>query len=304
MKILACIVTYNGADCIRETLSAILAQSRKPDKILVLDNGSSDQTVALVRQYHSPEVETHVFSENRGVASAYNYALEYARQDGFTGLWLFDQDTVSEMSCLAVLVSAAMQLQNQNVKIAALFPVHRLHLFPETILFPNLWKGRRLINSEPFAEGETIREVHTSMTSGTLYMVSLIETSEWFRDDFFIDYVDHEFHLRLRKRGYRVYWVKGAQVSHSLGQAAKVQGHEVVIWHSPHRYYYIGRNMTWCYKREGGWKAVVSLLADAWQQYLHLKAAGIENSGSMRREYISGVLDGLLNRFQNPINPD
>lgn len=304
LKILACIVTYNGADCIRETLSAILAQSRKPDKILILDNGSSDNTVALVRQFHSPAVETHVFSENRGVATAYNYALEYARHDGFSGLWLFDQDTLCEINCLGVLESAAMQFQTQNVKIAALFPVHRLHLFPETILFPNLWNGKRLTNSEPLKEGEPIREVHTSMTSGTLYIVTLIETNEWFREDFFIDFVDHEFHLRLRKKGYRFYWVQGAQVSHSLGQAAEVQGYGVVIWHSPNRYYYMGRNMTWCYKHEGGWKAVVSLLSDAREKYGQLKAAGIENTGLMRRRFFSGVLDGLLNRFRNPINPD
>jgi rhamnosyltransferase len=304
LRILACIITYNGADVIRETLAAILLQSRPPDRILILDNASADNTLELVAEINSPDIESIVFSENKGVAHAYNYALGYARHHGFTGLWLFDQDTLCEKKCLEVLDKAAKSLLDNNEKSGALFPVHTLRRFPDTILFPNLWDGKRLISCKPFSEDESIREVHTSMTSGTLYFVDHLGTNELFREDFFIDFVDHEYHLRLRKKGYRFFWISDAHVSHSLGNAIEVPGYGVVIWHRPHRYYFMGRNMAWFFKREGGWISVLALLSNAQWQYRLLKAAGIKDCGLMRKNFYCGVLDGLLNRFKTPINPD
>ena len=42
--------TYNGARFIGEQLSSILAQSRLPDEIVVSDDGSRDDTLAIVER--------------------------------------------------------------------------------------------------------------------------------------------------------------------------------------------------------------------------------------------------------------
>lgn len=50
-KILAAIVTFNGAETIRETLSAInKEQHRPPDAFLIIDNASKDETVGIIRE--------------------------------------------------------------------------------------------------------------------------------------------------------------------------------------------------------------------------------------------------------------
>ena len=49
MRVIAVVVTYNRRDLLLESLAAVLAQTRAPDKVIVVDNASEDGTAAAVR---------------------------------------------------------------------------------------------------------------------------------------------------------------------------------------------------------------------------------------------------------------
>lgn len=51
MKTSVIIATYNGARFIEEQLNSILAQTQLPDEVVISDDGSTDGTVDIVRQY-------------------------------------------------------------------------------------------------------------------------------------------------------------------------------------------------------------------------------------------------------------
>jgi len=53
MKIGALIPAYNCQATIRETLDSVLAQTRPPDEILVMDDGSTDQAPEILESYKS-----------------------------------------------------------------------------------------------------------------------------------------------------------------------------------------------------------------------------------------------------------
>lgn len=57
MRISVAMCTYNGADFLPAQLESILTQSRKPDQIVVCDDGSSDETRAVLQKFekHSPD---------------------------------------------------------------------------------------------------------------------------------------------------------------------------------------------------------------------------------------------------------
>ena len=66
------------------------------------------------------------------------------------------------------------------------------------------------------------------------------------RADFFIDFVDFEYCLRARSRGYQIAVVNGCKLEHEIGKARKVQipgFHGLWPDHAPWREYYISRNM-------------------------------------------------------------
>ena len=79
MKISVVIPTYNSAAVIRMTLDSVLRQTVKPHEILVLDDGSTDDTVAILNSY-APTVSV-LRRSNRGVAAARNELSRLATGD-------------------------------------------------------------------------------------------------------------------------------------------------------------------------------------------------------------------------------
>jgi glycosyltransferase involved in cell wall biosynthesis len=79
MKISVLIPAYNASRTIRATVESVLGQSVPPDEILVMDDGSTDDTGSILQSY-SPRVTT-LQQANGGVASARNELVARARGD-------------------------------------------------------------------------------------------------------------------------------------------------------------------------------------------------------------------------------
>jgi glycosyltransferase involved in cell wall biosynthesis len=74
----AVIPTYNRAEFLPEAIASILSQTRPVDEIIVIDDGSSDDTEAVLARY--PEVRL-IRQENQGAAAARNRGIEAARSE-------------------------------------------------------------------------------------------------------------------------------------------------------------------------------------------------------------------------------
>lgn len=79
MKISVLIPAYNASRTIQATLDSVLRQARPADEILVIDDGSTDDTLAILKSY-SPRV-TAFRQENRGVAATRNALCARATGD-------------------------------------------------------------------------------------------------------------------------------------------------------------------------------------------------------------------------------
>lgn len=67
------IPAYNIAEYVGRAIESVLAQTRKPDEIIVVDDGSTDGTAEVVRKY-VPKVK-YVHQDNRGLAGARNTGI-------------------------------------------------------------------------------------------------------------------------------------------------------------------------------------------------------------------------------------
>jgi glycosyltransferase involved in cell wall biosynthesis len=74
------IPAYNAAPWIADCLASALAQTWKPAEIIVIDDGSRDDTLALARSHESLGVRV-VAQSNAGAAAARNHALRLASGD-------------------------------------------------------------------------------------------------------------------------------------------------------------------------------------------------------------------------------
>ena len=71
------IPTYNLAHYIVETLESVLKQTYQPMEIIIIDDGSQDNTEDILAPYMDKIV--YVYQENRGISRTYNRGIEMAK---------------------------------------------------------------------------------------------------------------------------------------------------------------------------------------------------------------------------------
>lgn len=79
-KVSILIPAYNAELWIRETITSALSQTWPNCEVIIVDDGSSDNTFEIARQYQSETVKV-ITQENKGASSARNKALSLAQGD-------------------------------------------------------------------------------------------------------------------------------------------------------------------------------------------------------------------------------
>ncbi|MBZ5706573.1 MAG: oligosaccharide flippase family protein [Acidobacteriia bacterium] len=74
------IPAFNSQEWIADTLRSAIAQTYEPKEIIVVDDGSTDQTLTIARRFESESVRV-VTQKNQGAAAARNKALSLSRGD-------------------------------------------------------------------------------------------------------------------------------------------------------------------------------------------------------------------------------
>ncbi len=100
-RVAALAPTYNRAAMLTECINSLLAQTRPLDEIIVIDDGSTDDTPALLTRY-APPVRV-LRQDNAGKAAALNHGLSVCRADY---VWICDDDDIAAPGACAALLAA------------------------------------------------------------------------------------------------------------------------------------------------------------------------------------------------------
>ncbi|MFK5894412.1 MAG: PIG-L family deacetylase, partial [Pseudomonadota bacterium] len=98
------IVSFNAGAFIARCLDAILAQTHRPEKVIVADNNSSDNTLEQIKDAY-PWVEILAFKDNFGFAKANNIAVQHCQD--ITWVALLNPDAFAEPQWLEQLLKAS-----------------------------------------------------------------------------------------------------------------------------------------------------------------------------------------------------
>ena len=90
-KISVCIATYNGDKWIQEQLDSILIQLSPNDEIIIIDDGSKDETCSIISAYKDGRIRLFENSINSGVDCSFEEAISRANGDV---IFLSDQDDI------------------------------------------------------------------------------------------------------------------------------------------------------------------------------------------------------------------
>ena len=243
LSIASVTVTFNGAHILRQHLHSLKNQSRPLDEIVVVDNASTDETRQLLAT-EFPGVTVLPLSRNVGIAGGLSAGLAYAAlQQKHDWVWTFDQDSIPTSDALECLVDGLRDLREAEETTGIIAPLCA-HPGTETP-YPSLrWQGPRFIPAE-ISPNDPITFVDMVISSGSLVQRAAIEQAGLPRQDFFMDFVDYEYCLRLRRHGFRIAVIPGSALEHAIGSPTTFSFlglHRCWADHAPWREYYITRN--------------------------------------------------------------
>jgi len=103
MRLSFVVPVYNVEAYIERCISSLLHQDINDYEIVIVNDGSKDRSIEIVRQKFSSEKIIIVEQENRGPSAARNLGISIARGEY---LWFIDSDDYIEENCLASVLSS------------------------------------------------------------------------------------------------------------------------------------------------------------------------------------------------------
>lgn len=280
-NVCAVVVAYYPDEEFEARLQAILPQVAR---LVVVDNSLEAAPPSLkLRTAWGDRLHYMGNCANRGVAAALNQGLEYALQQGLPWLLTLDQDTQCYPDMVGILGSAYESSQPRPAVVGS-----------------NYFDPLNLRLKVPTDDEAESLEQKTVITSGSLVNACVARLVNGFRDDYFIDQLDHEFCLRVRAHGYRVVISRRPAMAHSVGRpgGARLPFLGLLPNHPPVRKYYIARNTlvtvaeywrkepAWCLRRLT--RLVLGLVEMALLE---------DHRFTKVRAFWGGVMDGLRRRM-------
>lgn len=204
------VVSYNGLHLLKECLDSIEAQTFRDFEVVLVDNGSKDETEKFVRENY-PGVRLVICTPNRGWGAGANFGFQYCRGEF---IYFLNNDVSLDKTALEELVAAS-------------------HDHPEAAIFASFlirYHDRTKVDSA----GDTVYTCGKSFTFGG-YPVSIFTKQRWITSacmgaalfsrkvldkiglldiDFFLNYEDLDLSFRARHAGEKILFVPESKVYH------------------------------------------------------------------------------------------
>lgn len=210
------IVTYNPDFRLCKSINVVRTIF---DNIIVVDNNSVSDVKLLLKDISLTFIQNE---KNLGIAKALNIGAEFAISHGAEWLLMLDQDTIPRPDILSIYESVYLNYPHKE-KIGQI--------------------GISFFRNKPIKG--IYKNVTTLITSGTLLSLDAYKVIGAFRNDFFIDCVDFEFSLRIKKNGFVNLQSPIVAIDHRLG----FEKNNKVLFlsfkssnHPPLRRYFMARN--------------------------------------------------------------
>lgn len=103
MKISVCLATYNGGKYIKEQLDSILSQLDTTDEVIISDDGSSDNTLEVIKKLNEDRIKIVPNKLEKGYSKNFENAISHASGDI---IFLSDQDDVWMPNKVALMMES------------------------------------------------------------------------------------------------------------------------------------------------------------------------------------------------------
>jgi len=231
------ILNYNGGEFIEECINSVLTQTCRDMEIIVVDNGSKDGSVKIIKEKFGDAVKLIENEDNRGFAQGNNIGIYSAKG---TYIALLNNDAVADTNWLAELIIAARRSENNYGMWASKILFYDNRRIIDTaghLMYPdglNRGRGKGEVDTGQYDKKE---EVFFPSGCAALYSKAMLDQVGLFDPDFFAYGDDTDIGLRARIAGWKCMYLPTAIVYHRSSATAGR--------YSPLKAYLVERNRVW-----------------------------------------------------------
>ena len=206
MKVAAVIVTYNGFDYLKNCIDAVRTQNRKLDKIIVVNNSSSDGTTEWLNQQSDLQ---HILQPNSGSSGGQYMGIKTAFGMNFDWVWCLDQDIIPKKDALKKMLRCyEAKLENTGFLSSLVLDNNDSISY---INVPYIRNFDEILNS--ISKGKNLPVISSSFGS-LLISRQAIEKTGFPNKDFFLWGDDVEYTMRIIQNKFMGYLVLSSVVVH------------------------------------------------------------------------------------------
>lgn len=228
-RILAGIVLYNPEkERLLENIQSIYPQVEK--LVLINNNSLNYNLISTIFPRNAVIINN---KQNLGIATALNQILQYALDNNYEWVITLDQDSVADKNIIATYKNCI-----------------KSHPQIGLICCKIIDRNANLSNNIEKVDGF----VDQCITSASMIYVKAWQEVGGFDDSMFIDSVDFDICINLKRHGWEIFKTHRTYVLHEVGHSKiiKIFGKEYLsLNHSPFRYYYIARNNIYIGRKYG-----------------------------------------------------
>ena len=202
--------------------------------MVIIDNHSNSTATTMLHNLSCWDSQIYLMinDDNLGIATALNQGMQWAKERGYQWAILFDQDSIATDSMIEVLQAVYDDYKPKD-KIA--------------VIGSNYYEvnSHRLLKNFKSNGDRLWVKWDTVITAGSLLSITAFEFIGPFRDEFFIDMVDHEYCLRAYSKGFKIILACKPLMYHAIGITTthKLPWQKTITTnHSKFRRYYMARN--------------------------------------------------------------
>lgn len=234
-------VNWRAAAMTLHAVNRVFDQTRPPDHVYIVDNGSDDGSTDVLRQSlasRSDRITVIESDHNLGFGSGCNRGIVPALKAGATHVWLLNNDALPEPDCLAALLRAA------DAAAQPLGAVGSLLVDPTGQEPPHFGSSMRpmAMSCSPILESRDLNRSFAWCTAASL-LVSAdgLRTVGAFDEGYFMYWEDADLNMRLRAGGFSLVCAAEARVIHGAGTSSASIPVQRYIWHFDSQRRFVGR---------------------------------------------------------------
>jgi rhamnosyltransferase len=215
----AIVVLYNPS---LEVTSNIESYITQVNHTFIIDN-SNENNLLLLSKLDQEKITYYPLYKNEGIGRALNIGVKKAMESNYQYILTMDQDSIASPFIVRELLKVITSSENAGIAACE-------HINPDF---------------QKVSVSDNTEEVLYTITSGNLLKLDACKTVGGFREDMFIDHIDHEYCLRLNFNGFKVLKTTSCFIYHKVGNTIDAKIFNITVTptnHPPVRLYYRTRN--------------------------------------------------------------